>query len=84
MVQLSGTTLSALRAFGLKFQVNANNIANVNTDGFKKKPGRSEGQSKGRGRSGDQPDRHPRFLRPAEDGSSGMIESSNMKWRRNW
>jgi flagellar hook protein FlgE len=36
MIQLSGTTLSALRAFGLKFQVTANNIANVNTDGFKK------------------------------------------------
>jgi flagellar hook protein FlgE len=30
------STLSALRAFGMKMGVIANNIANVNTDGFKK------------------------------------------------
>ena len=58
MIQLNGTTLSALRAFGLKFQVTANNIANVNTDGFREKPGRPEGQSPGRGGGGDHPDRN--------------------------
>lgn len=31
-----GTTLSALRVFNIKLDVNANNIANVNTDNFKK------------------------------------------------
>ena len=32
----SGASLSALRAFGVKTQVTANNVANVNTDGFEK------------------------------------------------
>lgn len=32
----SGSSLSALRAFGVKSQVTANNVANVNTDEFKK------------------------------------------------
>ncbi|MEE9913819.1 MAG: flagellar basal body protein [Deltaproteobacteria bacterium] len=31
-----GTALGALRAFSIKLDVNANNIANVNTDHFKK------------------------------------------------
>jgi flagellar hook protein FlgE len=31
-----GTALTALRAFDIKLDVNANNIANVNTDKFKK------------------------------------------------
>ena len=79
MIQLNGTTLSALRAFGRKFQVTANNIANVNTDGFKKS-------------RADLKDNHPAgveavitridtpgFLRPAEDGSPEMRESSNVE-----
>jgi flagellar basal-body rod protein FlgC len=79
MIQLSGTTLSALRAFGLKFQVTANNIANVNTDGFKKS-------------RADLKDNHPAgveavitridtpgYLKPAEDGSLEMRESSNVE-----
>ena len=32
----SQTTLSALNAFSVKSQVTANNVANVNTDEFKK------------------------------------------------
>jgi flagellar basal-body rod protein FlgC len=32
----SQANLSALRAFGVKSQVTANNVANVNTDGFQK------------------------------------------------
>lgn len=32
----SGASLSALRAFGVKSQVTANNVANVNTDEFNK------------------------------------------------
>jgi flagellar basal-body rod protein FlgC len=79
MVQINQTTLSALQAFGLKFQVTANNIANVNTDGFKKS-------------RADLKDNHPAgveavisridtpgFLRPAEDGSPEMRESSNVE-----
>jgi flagellar hook protein FlgE len=79
MVQINHTTLSALQAFGRKFQVTANNIANVNTDGFKK----SRAELK---------DNHPAgveavisridtpgFLRPAEDGSPEMRESSNVE-----
>ena len=31
-----GIALTALKAFDIKLDVNANNIANVNTDGFKK------------------------------------------------
>ncbi len=33
---VNNSTLSALQAFGTKMSVTANNIANVNTDGFKK------------------------------------------------
>jgi flagellar hook protein FlgE len=33
---ISGVTLSALRAMDKKMEVTANNIANVNTDGFRK------------------------------------------------
>jgi len=79
MIQLHGTSLSALGAFGLKFQVTANNIANVNTDGFKKS-------------RADLKDNHPAgveavfsridtpgFLRPAEDGGLEMRESSNVE-----
>lgn len=38
MAAISGvnSSVSALRAFGIKSQVTANNVANVNTDGFNK------------------------------------------------
>ena len=36
MINILGTALSALHAFSRKLGVSANNIANVNTDGFKK------------------------------------------------
>lgn len=36
MISASSSTLSALQAFGTKLQSNANNIANANTDGYKK------------------------------------------------
>ncbi len=36
MVNGIDPALSALRALGKKFEVTANNVANVNTDGFKK------------------------------------------------
>ena len=36
MISASATSLSALQAFGSKIQANANNIANANTDGYKK------------------------------------------------
>ena len=36
MSQVFNTALSALRAFDIRMDVNANNIVNVNTEGFKK------------------------------------------------
>lgn len=36
MINILGTALTALNAFSRKLGVSANNIANVNTDGFKK------------------------------------------------
>ncbi len=36
MISAYNSALSALQAFGTKIQSNSNNIANVNTDGFKK------------------------------------------------
>jgi flagellar hook protein FlgE len=36
MISASSSALSALQAFGTKIQSNANNIANANTDGYKK------------------------------------------------
>jgi flagellar hook protein FlgE len=79
MIQLSGTTLSALRAFGLKFQVTANNIANVNTDGFKKSRADLKDNQKAGVEAVISRIDTPGFLRPAEDGSSGMRESSNVE-----
>jgi flagellar hook protein FlgE len=78
MIHLNGTTLSALRAFGLKFQVTANNIANVNTDGFKK----SRADLKDNRPAGVEAEisrvETPGFLKPAEDGGPEMRESSNV------
>jgi flagellar hook-associated protein FlgK len=37
VVSILGTALSALNAFGRKLGVSAHNIANVNTEGFKKR-----------------------------------------------
>ncbi|TKB23548.1 flagellar biosynthesis protein FlgC [Desulfopila sp. IMCC35006] len=36
MITASQTALTGLQAFGTKLQANGNNIANANTDGFKK------------------------------------------------
>lgn len=36
MLSALGTSLNALKAYNIKLDVNANNIANVNTDKFKK------------------------------------------------
>lgn len=36
MSQVFNTSLTALRAFDIRMDINANNIANVNTEGFKK------------------------------------------------
>ena len=48
MINPVGSTLSALRAFGKKMDVTANNIANVLTDEFKKSRATlSEGQNGG-------------------------------------
>ena len=71
MIQLNGTTLSALRAFGLKFQVSANNIANVNTDGFKKSRADLKDNQKAGVEAVISRIDTPGFLRPAEDGSLG-------------
>jgi flagellar hook protein FlgE len=78
MIQLNGTTLSALRAFGLKFQVTANNIANVNTDGFKKSRADLKDNHPGGVEATITRIDTPGFLRPAENGSLEMRESSNV------
>jgi flagellar hook protein FlgE len=79
MVQISNTTLSALGAFGRRFQGIANNIANVNTDGFKK----SRVDLKDNPPAGVEAVitriETPGFLKPAEDGSPEMRESSTVE-----
>jgi flagellar hook protein FlgE len=47
MIDATGTSLSALRAFGKKMDVTANNIANALTDEFKKSRVTMEDQSPG-------------------------------------
>jgi flagellar hook protein FlgE len=70
--------LSALGAFGIKLGVTANNIANVNTDGFKK----SRAILKDTDPSGVTVSisrvNTPGSSIPSEDGSPQMQESSNV------
>jgi flagellar basal-body rod protein FlgC len=73
------SALSALGALGIKFGVAANNVANVNTDGFKKSRAHlQDNQPAGVTVSISKLDT-PGFPLPAEDGSLEPRESSNVK-----
>ena len=72
------SALSALSALGIKFGVAANNVANVNTDGFKKSRAHlHDNHPAGVTVSISKLDT-PGFPLPAEDGSLEMRESSNV------
>jgi flagellar basal-body rod protein FlgC len=72
------SALSALNALGIKFGVAANNVANVNTDGFKKSRAHLEdNHPAGVTVSISRPD-IPGFSLPSEDGSPENRESSNV------
>jgi flagellar hook protein FlgE len=73
-----GAALSALGAFGKKLNVTANNIANVNTEGFKKSRAiLQDADPSGVTVSISQVDT-PGFPVPATDGTTEMKESSNV------
>lgn len=70
--------LSALRALGVKFGVAANNVANVNSDGFKKSRALLEGTAPaGVTVTIDRVDT-PGYPIPAENGDPEPRESSNV------
>ena len=80
MVPPLNATLSALQAFGQKLGITAGNIANVNTDGYKKSEALFE-----EGRHGEVEVRERRIntpgipLGPPEPGGPGARESSNVE-----
>jgi len=79
MVPSLNATLSALQAFGQKMGITAGNIANVNTDGYKKSEAVFE-----EGRHGEVEVREQRIntpgipLEPLRAGGSAARESSNV------
>jgi flagellar hook protein FlgE len=79
MVPPLNATLSALQAFGQKMGITAGNIANVNTDGYKKSEAVFE-----EGRHGEVEVREQRIdapgipLEPPQPGGSAARESSNV------
>jgi flagellar basal-body rod protein FlgC len=73
-----GAALSALGAFGKKINVTAHNIANMNTEGFKKSRAiLQDADPSGVTVSISQVDT-PGFPIPATDGTTEMKESSNV------
>jgi flagellar basal-body rod protein FlgC len=77
MIPAMDSALSALDAFGKKMDVTANNIANVNTDGFKKS--RADLQEADHGVTVNiSRVNTPGAPIPAEDGTGKMKESSNV------
>jgi flagellar basal-body rod protein FlgC len=78
MTAVLNTTLSALDAYGKKLDVTANNIANVNTDGFKKSRATfQEADSSGVVVSISKVNT-PGSPIPSEDGTGKSRESSNV------
>ncbi len=79
MIQPLNATLSALQAFGQKMGITAGNIANVNTDGYKKSQAILE-----EGRQGEVEVREQRIdtpglpLGPPETGEPAAREGSNV------
>jgi len=79
MTQAMNAALSALGAFGTKLNVTANNIANVNTDGFKKSRAILQNtEPSGVAVSVNRVDT-PGWPLPSEDGSTEPRESSNVE-----
>jgi flagellar basal-body rod protein FlgC len=78
MTQAINAALSALGALGLKLNVSANNIANVNTDGFKKSRVILEDADPYGVRASISKVDTPGELVPSADGSSQTKESSNV------
>jgi len=78
MVNPTVSALSGIKAFATKIGVTANNIANMNTDGFKKSRAvLEEGHPSGVTVSTDEIDT-PGAVLPAQDGSGATREMSNV------
>lgn len=79
MISPLNSGLSAISAFSVKMSVTANNIANVNSDGFKKnRTTLKEGPSGGVKPEVDQ-DNTPGPTKPiSENGVVGQVEASNV------
>lgn len=78
MVPAINSALSALGAFGKKLEVTANNLANVNTEGFKKSRAIfQEANQSGVTVTVSRVDT-PGASIPSEDGTEKMNESSNV------
>jgi flagellar basal body rod protein FlgG len=78
LIQALGAALSALNGFARKFAVSANNIANVDTNGFKKsRVVLSEGNPSGVIATVDRVET-PGSPVPSPDGSPEMRQSSNV------
>jgi flagellar basal-body rod protein FlgC len=78
MINATNSALSGIKAFGTKIGVTANNVANVNTDGFKKSRAvLEEGHPSGVTVSIEEIDT-PGAILPAQDGSGETRETSNV------
>ena len=78
MINATDSALSAIKAFGTKIGVTANNIANMNTDGFKKsRVVLEEGHPSGVTVSIEEVNT-PGAILPARDGSGETRETSNV------
>lgn len=78
MINAADSALSGIKAFGTKIGVTANNIANMNTDGFKKSRAvLEEGHPSGVTASIEEIDT-PGAILPAQDGSGETRETSNV------
>jgi flagellar hook protein FlgE len=78
MINATGSALSGIKACGTKIGVTANNIANMNTDGFKKSRAvLEEGHLSGVTVSIEEIDT-PGAILPAQDGSGETRETSNV------
>ena len=79
MISALNSTVSALRAFVTKLGITANNIANVNTDGFKKNRATFQSDPSGGVRVEIRKDESPGFRYDVfENGETHEKESSNV------
>ena len=78
MLQAFNSALTALRAFDTKLDINANNIANVNTDGFKKSRAILQEAPPGGVRVDLQQIQTPGILLGTNEKTGAELESSNV------